>query len=101
MKTIRKFLIFVMSIWLIIDQIMDIQARKEIIIEHFRQINDINLIKAFENLLDYALKKEKEKEIYEIPEAHQKLVMERFEEVRKDPERLLDWDQAKKTLKPG
>ncbi len=79
---------------------MDIQARKEIIIEHFRQINDINLIKAFENLLDYALKKEKEKEIYEIPEAHQKLVMERFEEVRKDPERLLEWDQAKKTLKP-
>lgn len=78
---------------------MDIQARKELIIEHFKQINDINLIKAFESLLDYALKKEKEKGMYEIPEDHQKVVMDRFEEIRKNPERLLDWDEAKNTLK--
>lgn len=78
---------------------MDIQVRKAIIIEHFKQINDLNLIKAFENLLDYALKKEKEKDMYEIPEAHQKLVNERFKKVRKEPERLLDWDQAKEKLK--
>jgi len=36
---------------------------------------------------------------YEIPQAHQKLVNERFKKVRKDPERLLDWDQAKEKLK--
>ncbi|MDD3132368.1 MAG: hypothetical protein PHN94_11140 [Bacteroidales bacterium] len=48
-------------------------------------------------MLDYALNKEKES--MDIPEAHQKLVMERFDRVRKNPERLLDWDETKKTLK--
>jgi len=76
---------------------MDIQAEKAIIIEQFRQVNDVNLIHAIKNMLDYALKKEQES--LEIPEAHQKLVMERFDKVRKDPDRLLDWDKAKKRLK--
>jgi len=35
----------------------------------------------------------------EVPEDQQKLVMERFDKVRKDPDRLLDWDEAKETLK--
>jgi hypothetical protein len=34
-----------------------------------------------------------------IPGAHQKLVMQRFEKVRKHPESLLDWDEAKKMLR--
>lgn len=76
---------------------MDIQTQKAIIIEQFKQVSDINLINAIKNLLDYALKKEQE--ILEVPEAHQKLVMERFDKVRKNPERLLDWDEAKKVLK--
>jgi hypothetical protein len=41
----------------------------------------------------------KEQEQFEIPEAQRKLVMERFDKVRKQPERLLDWDEAKKKLK--
>ena len=76
---------------------MNIQAQKAIIIEQFKQIDDENLINAIKNMLDYALKKEKEN--FEVPEADQKLVMERFEEVRKNPDRLLDWNEAKKTLK--
>lgn len=76
---------------------MNIQAEKAIIIEQFRQVDDVNLIHAIKNMLDYALKKEKES--LDIPEAHQKLVMERFDKVRENPERLLDWDEAKKTLK--
>ena len=36
---------------------------------------------------------------YEIPQAHQKLVNERFKKVRKDPDRLLEWKQAKKKFK--
>ena len=75
---------------------MNIQAEKAIIIEQFRQLNDVNLIYAIKNMLDYALKKEQES--LEVPEAHQKLVMERFDKVRKDPDRLLDWEEAKKTL---
>jgi len=76
---------------------MNINTQKAIIIEQFKQVNDVNLINAIKNLLDYALKKEQEN--YEIPEAHQKLVMKRFDKVRNDPERLLDWDEARKTLK--
>ncbi|MFP4060319.1 MAG: hypothetical protein ACLFUC_07555 [Bacteroidales bacterium] len=76
---------------------MNIQAEKAIIIEQFRQVNDVNLIHAIKNMLDYALKKEQES--LEVPEAHQKLVMERFDKARKNPERLLDWNAAKKTLK--
>ena len=76
---------------------MNIQAQKSIIIEQFKQVDDVNLINAIKSMLDYALKKEKED--IDIPLAHQKLVMERFEKVRANPERLLDWDEAKKTLK--
>jgi aspartate/methionine/tyrosine aminotransferase len=76
---------------------MNVQAQKAVIIEQFKQVNDVNLINAIKNMLDYALKKEQES--FEVPEAHQKLVMERFDKVRKNPERLLDWDEAKKTLK--
>ncbi|HBG87466.1 MAG TPA: hypothetical protein DEG09_10485 [Marinilabiliaceae bacterium] len=76
---------------------MNIQAQKAIIIEQFKQVDDVNLINAIKNILDYALKKEKES--IGIPEAHQKLVMERFNKVRENPEILLDWDEAKKTLK--
>ena len=70
---------------------MNIQAQKAIIIEQFKQIEDENLISAIKSLLDFAFQKENK----EIPEAHQKLVNERFEKVRKNPERLLDWEEVK------
>jgi len=76
---------------------MDIQTQKAIIIEQFKLVDDIDLINAIKNLLDYALKKQSE--IYQIPQEHQMLVMERFEKIRKNPKRLLDWNEAKKTLK--
>jgi hypothetical protein len=77
---------------------MNIQAEKAIVIEQFNQVNDIDVIHAIKSMLDYALKKEAD--AYDIPEEHQRLVMERFEKVRQNPERLLDWDEAKKTLQP-
>jgi hypothetical protein len=73
---------------------MNVQAQKAIIIEQFKQVDDINLINAIKNLHDYA--REKEKEIFDIPEAHQKVVLQRYEKVRKNPEKLLDWDGVKK-----
>jgi hypothetical protein len=76
---------------------MDIQAQKAIIIEQFKLVNDINLINAIKSMLDYAIKKEKD--VYDVPDAHQQMVMERFEKVRKNPERLVDWDEAQNTLK--
>ena len=35
-----------------------------------------------------------------IPEEHKNLVMARIKKARKNPEQLLDWDTASKTLKP-
>lgn len=37
--------------------------------------------------------------VYNIPEEHQRLVINRFDQIRKNPDRLLDWDEAKKMLK--
>jgi hypothetical protein len=76
---------------------MNVHAQKAIVIEQLNQVNDINLINAIKNMLDYALKKEAD--VYDIPQEHQRLVMQRFEKVRSNPERLLDWNEAKKTLK--
>jgi len=72
-------------------------SREANIIEQFKQVNDEKLISAIKSLLDYASNKEKES--YDISEDHQKLVMERFEEIRKNPERLLDWEEAEKSLR--
>ena len=75
---------------------MNIEAEKAIIIEQVKQVNDTDLINAIKSMLDYA--KKRENEMYEIPEAHQNLVMERFEDSRTNPGKLLDWDKARKTL---
>ena len=48
-------------------------------------------------MLDYAQKRDAN--IYDVPDEHQKLVMERFDQIRQNPERLLDWDEVKKNLK--
>jgi hypothetical protein len=77
---------------------MNIQAQKAIIIEQFKQIDDIDLIKTIKSLLDNALTKKQNS--YDIPESHQDLVMERFDKVREEPARLLNWDKAKKSLEP-
>lgn len=75
---------------------MNIQAQKAIIIEQFKQVNDEKLINAIKSMLDYALGKEEPK--IEISEKDQNMVMERFAKVRANPDRLLDWEDAKKTL---
>jgi hypothetical protein len=36
----------------------------------------------------------------DIPQAHQKLVMNRIKNARQNPDRMLDWDEASKKLKP-
>jgi hypothetical protein len=73
---------------------MNIQAQKAIIIEQFKRVEDENLISAIKSMLDYAFQNENK----EIPDAHQKLVNERFEKVRKNPERLLDWEEVRDKL---
>jgi hypothetical protein len=78
--------------------IMNVSLQKELIIKQFRQVNDENLIRVIKSMLDYA--SEKEKQAYLIPDDHQRMVLERFEEVRKNPDRLLEWEEAKKRFNP-
>ncbi len=39
-------------------------------------------------------------ESIQIPEEHQLLVLERIQKAKQNPERLIDWDEAAKVLKP-
>ncbi len=75
---------------------MSIETQKAMIIEQIKQLNDTDLINAIKSMLDYAQKRDKK--LYDIPEAQQNLVMERFESTRENPGKLEDWDEAKKTL---
>lgn len=75
---------------------MNIEAEKSMIIEQVKKVYDADLLGALKSMLDYAQKKEQK--IYDIPEAHQNLVMERFEKSRANPDMLLDWDEVRKTL---
>ena len=75
---------------------MNVQAQKAMIIEQVNQMTDASLINAIKNLLDYASKKEAD--VYDISAQQQRLVMNRFNKIRKNPERMLDWDEAKKSL---
>ena len=77
---------------------MDLQSQKAIIIERFKQVEDENLIRAIKNLLDFAQKKESE--VYEISEATQNLVMERFEKLKKNLKNFWSGMKQKKSLKP-
>ena len=72
---------------------MNIETQKAMVIEQLKQVNDIDLITAIKGVLDYAIKKDQK--VYDIPEEHQNLVMERLEETRKNPERLLNWEEVK------
>jgi hypothetical protein len=58
-------------------------------------VKDFYHTNAIQNMLDFVFKKDI---LIEIPDEHQKLVMDRFEKVRQDPERLLDWEEAQKIL---
>jgi len=75
---------------------MNIEAEKAMIIEQVKKETDIDLITAIKSMLDYA--RTVDKENYNIPLAHQNLVMERFDKSRDHPEILLDWDEAKGLL---
>ena len=76
---------------------MNIGAKKAMIIEQVNKVSDIDLIIGIKSVLDYA--DNRDQEIYNIPVAHQRLVMDRFEKTREDFERLLDWDEAKELVK--
>ena len=60
-------------------------------------MQDKNVNSSLKKIVDYRIAKEYVS--FKIPKEHQKLVLSRFNKVREDPDRLLDWDNAKKMLK--
>jgi len=76
--------------------VMNLEGQKAIIIEQVKLVNDADLINAIKSILDYA--KKSEQKVFDIPEAQQNMVMERFEKAKKNPDRLLDWKEAKNKL---
>ncbi len=76
---------------------MNIQTEKANIIEQVKKIEDLNLIHAIKHLLEYGIQNEQEN--IQVTDAHKKLVRERFDKIRAYPERLMDWEEAKKKLK--
>jgi len=76
---------------------MDIQLEKQWIIEQLIRINDTQLIHTIKNLLDEALQQETDASS-DIPQAHQELVLGRLEKMKQQPESLLDWKEAQKSL---
>jgi len=71
---------------------MDIQAQKAIIIEQFKQINDIDLLNTIKSILDYARHKEKNESEMEIPESHKEIVRKRIKKYDNTPESYLSWE---------
>jgi len=77
---------------------MDIQTQKAHIIEQFKQIDDINLLKAIKSLLEYASLNKKISQEMEIPEKHKEIVRSRIKKYANNPERYLTWDQIEQKV---
>jgi uncharacterized protein YcaQ len=68
---------------------INVQISFEQLVDAVRQLSPKQKLKLNELLLD---------ENSLIPIQHQKLVMARVKEARKNPERMLDWDEVSKKL---
>jgi hypothetical protein len=77
---------------------MDIQTQKAQIIEQFKQIDDINLLKAIKSLLEYASLNKKISQETEIPETHKQIVRSRIKKYANNPESYLTWDQIEQKI---
>jgi hypothetical protein len=77
---------------------MDIQSQKARIIEQFKQIDDINLLKAIISLLEYVSLNMKISQEMEIPENQKQIVRSRIKKFANNPECYLTWDQIEQKI---
>ena len=71
---------------------MNIETEKTAIAKNFKQLKDPELILSIKNLVSYGINKQKEQDVYNIPESHKKIVRARIKSLKK--EELLDWDKV-------
>ena len=67
---------------------MTLQAQKSLVIEQFKQVNDINLIMAIQSMLEYARTKSEQTDL--ITADHKKLVRHRIKTA--DKSKMINWD---------
>lgn len=89
--------------------IMDILLEKSVFLKRFEQINDIELIKTLNTLLDYTIPRQKKSielsEIEDLPESyelsveHKKILDERLLSFKNNPENLISWEVVKKRIR--
>ena len=70
---------------------MNIEIQKKEIIEAIEVEKDEWVLKAIKKLLDLDYS-------YDIPEEHAFMLNERYEEYKKNPNDMLDWEEVKKEL---
>lgn len=75
---------------------MNTETQKSKIIKRFRKIKDPELLKTFDSLVEYALKKQEEREAFSIPESHKKIVRKRILSTKQN--QLTEWNKAKRLL---
>jgi len=73
---------------------MDIQLQKSLLIEQFKQVNDIDIINAIQSILNVAFSKKTDS--IDIPEWQKDIVRERINNSNDDD--YVSWDEAKQLL---
>ena len=71
---------------------MNIKTEKTAIAKNLKRLKDPELILSIKNLINYGISKQKEQDVYNIPESHKRIVRARIKSLKKDE--LLDWDKV-------
>ena len=87
---------------------MDILVEKELFLKRFDKVRDIELIKALNAFLDYALSGQtddidsdidKNIKHYELSEAHKQILNERLAYYHSNKDKRISWEDVKKRIK--
>ena len=77
---------------------MNIKTERNNIIEQLNHVNDINILKAIKNLLDFAASKEKVFDFI-VSEEQKEMVRQRVKEYENNPGNVLEWNDIEAKLK--
>ncbi len=77
---------------------MNIKTERNNIIEQLNHVNDINILKAIKNLLDFTASKEKVFDFI-VSEEQKEMVRQRVKEYENNPGNVLEWNDIEAKLK--
>lgn len=71
---------------------MNIQLQKTNIIKQIEFINDVDLLKSIQNLLDFGLRHQSMETDFVIDDDTKKMVLQRVDDYYKNPDDVIDFD---------